>query len=99
MDAARRVGAVAVRLRLAASTLVVFAALAVMARSQASSSERSFPQSKATIETALKTLQGSMSGRLPVLDGFAKAGEHPLDRYQRGYYQCNVEVKSQPSIG
>ncbi len=33
------------------------------------------------------------------LDGFAKPGEHPLDRYQRGYYQATVQVNSAPSGG
>ena len=54
--------------------------------------ERTFHQSKAAVEKALKQLQASMSGRLPVLDGFAVAGEHPLGRYQRAYYQSTVRV-------
>jgi hypothetical protein len=33
------------------------------------------------------------------LDGFAKPGEHPLDRYQRAYYQSTVQVSSTPSGG
>jgi hypothetical protein len=61
--------------------------------------ERTFHQSKAAVEKALKQLQASMSGRLPVLDGFAVAGEHPLDRYQRAYYQATVQVKSTASGG
>jgi hypothetical protein len=62
-------------------------------------SERSFPQSKTTVEQALSNLQASLSGRLPVLEGFAKPSEYPLNRCQRGYYQTNVEVKSTPSGG
>jgi len=61
---------------------------------QNGSYERTFSQSKAAIEKALKALQPNMSGRLPVLDGFAQAGDHPLDRYQRGFYQTTVEVTS-----
>ena len=60
---------------------------------------RTFHQSKAVVEKALKQLQASMSGRLPVLDGFAEAGEHPLDRYQRAYYQSTVQVSSTASGG
>jgi hypothetical protein len=56
--------------------------------------ERAFPQSKAAVEKALKELQPAASGRLPVLDGFATSPEHPLDRYQRGYYQSKFEVSS-----
>jgi hypothetical protein len=66
---------------------------------QETAHERTFHQSKAVVEKALKQLQGSMSGRLPVLDGFAAAGEHPLDRYQRAYYQSRVQVSSTASGG
>ncbi len=61
---------------------------------QTSPYERTFPQSKATIEKALIGLQSSLAGHLPVLDGFAKPGDHPLDRYQRGYYQSTVQISS-----
>jgi hypothetical protein len=40
-----------------------------------------------------------MAGHLPILEGFANAGDHPLDRYQRGYYQATAEVVSNPSGG
>lgn len=61
--------------------------------------ERTFRQSKSTVEKALKELQPSLSGRLPALDGFAAPGEHPLSRYQRGYYQTAVQVSSAASGG
>jgi hypothetical protein len=61
--------------------------------------ERTFPQSKATVEKALKDMQAATAGRLPVLDGFASAAEHPLDRYQRGYYQSKFQVSAAPSGG
>jgi hypothetical protein len=44
-------------------------------------------------------VQSNLAGHLPVLDGFAKPGEHPLDRYQRAYYQSTVQVSSTPSGG
>lgn len=67
--------------------------LIVPVASQAqNSNQRVFPQSKATVEKTLKTMQATMSGRLPVLDGFANPGEHSLDRYERGYFQATVEV-------
>jgi hypothetical protein len=40
-----------------------------------------------------------MGGRLPVLDGFATSADHPLDRYQRGYYQSKVQVSAAPGGG
>ena len=68
-------------------------------RAQGGGYERTFKESKATIEKVLKDMQPAMSGRLPVLDGFALAGDHPLDRYQRGYFQAAVEVSAAPSGG
>ena len=61
--------------------------------------ERTFAQSKTAVEKALKQLQSAASGRLPVLDGFTRPGDRPLDRFQRGYYQCAIQVTSTPSGG
>ena len=61
--------------------------------------ERTFPQSKASVERALQELQSSKAGRLPTLDGFVDPGDRALDSFQRGYYQCRVEVTSAPSGG
>jgi hypothetical protein len=55
--------------------------------------ERSFPQSRATIEKTLKGLQSAMGGRLPLLEGFTAPDKRPLDRFQRAYYQCTAEVR------
>lgn len=71
--------------------LVTLATLCV--RSQTGSNERVFPQSKDAIEKTLAGMQASLAGRLPVLDGFATA-QHPLDCYQRGYYQASVQVSA-----
>ena len=69
------------------------------AHAQANGYERAFPQSKAAVEAALKNLQANLAGRLPVLEGFAKSGQHSLDRYQRGYYQATVSVSAAPGGG
>lgn len=71
----------------------------VFSAAQNVSSERTFRESKASVENALKQLQPSMSGRLPVLDGFATVNEHPLNQYRRGYFQSTVQVNSTPSGG
>jgi hypothetical protein len=71
----------------------------VPGRAQTNASERVFPQSKVTVEKALSAMQSSLAGHLPVLDGFAKPGDHPFDRYQRGYYQATVHVSSTASAG
>ncbi|MGP0017982.1 MAG: hypothetical protein ACLPHP_05395 [Candidatus Sulfotelmatobacter sp.] len=76
--------------------------LALLARSgsaQGSGYERTFVESKATVEKVLKEMQASIAGRLPVLDGFALAGDRPLDRYQRGYFQSTVQVTPTASGG
>jgi hypothetical protein len=61
--------------------------------------ERTFKQSKATVDKTLKSLQSSASGRLPVLDGFTVPGDRPLDHFQRGFYQCAIQASSTPSGG
>jgi hypothetical protein len=71
----------------------------VSGQSQGNGFERTFPQSKATVEKALKEMQAATAGRLPVLEGFATAADHPLDRYQRGYYQAKFQVSAAPSGG
>jgi hypothetical protein len=81
---------------LGACVLGVFTMPRAMA--QIDASERAFPQSKAAIEKTLKSLQAALAGRLPTLEGFA-ASDHPLDRYQRGYYQASVQVTQAPSGG
>ena len=61
--------------------------------------ERKYVQPKSTVERVLRELQPALSGRLPVLDGFAVEGVRPLNRYQRAYYQSIVKVNSTPSGG
>jgi hypothetical protein len=78
---------------------VVMFCCAGVGRAQGSEAERSFPQSKATVEKILKEMQAATAGRLPVVDGFATAADHPLDRYQRGYYQSKFQVSAAPSGG
>jgi hypothetical protein len=66
---------------------------------QSAANERTFTQSKAVVEKEVKALASSASGRLPILDGFAQPGAHSLDHYQRGYYQCAVQVVQNSSGG
>jgi len=84
-------------MNLASKLTVVICALAGLATAQ--SDQRVFPQSRAAIEQCLKTLQPALSGRVPILEGFAQPAEHPLDRYQRGFYQATVEVTANPDGG
>ena len=77
----------------------VAALLAPTSNAQGPTYERTFAQSKAAVEKALKELQPSASGRLPALDGFTPPGDHPLDHFQRGYYQCATQLSAAPSGG
>jgi hypothetical protein len=71
----------------------------IAANAQTAENERTFPQSKAIVEKALKELQTSTAGRLPTLEGFAVSNDLSLDRFQRGYFQCMVHVMQLPSGG
>jgi hypothetical protein len=61
--------------------------------------QRAFPQSSVIVEKGIKELQSSSAGHLPVLEGFTIPSDHPLDRFDRGYYQCAAQVSSTPSGG
>jgi len=78
----------------AALTVALLCSSVGVIEAQSSPAERTFPQSKSAVEKALKQLQGSMSGRLPTLEGFAQAGSRPLSRYQRGFFQCMTQVRA-----
>jgi len=73
--------------------------LTAVALAQVPPNERVFPLPKAAVEKAVKAAAASASGRLPALEGFAQPDDHPLDRYQRGFYQCSVQVLADPSGG
>jgi hypothetical protein len=79
--------------------IAVATQLARASDAQSTPYERTFTQSKATVEKTLKQSQLSSSGRLPVLDGFTSSGDRALDRFKRGYYQCAIQVSSTPSGG
>ena len=61
--------------------------------------ERTYRQSKAAVERALKALQPSLGGKLPTLEGFAVQGDRPLSRFERAYYQSSIQVSSTGSGG
>jgi len=79
--------------------MLVLLGLMSYSKAQTVPYERTFSQPKAAVDKAVKELQSSAAGRLPVLDGFVVPADRPLDRFQRGYYQCTVDVISLPSGG
>jgi hypothetical protein len=79
--------------------IIIFTVFVERGKAQGGGYERSFTESKATVEKALKDMSSTLAGRLPVLDGFALPGDRPLDRYQRGYFQSTVQVTATASGG
>ena len=65
---------------------------AALLSAQSKTYERTFPQSPAAVQKALQKIQSVMSGHLPLLDGFAAAGERPFERYQKAYFQATAQV-------
>lgn len=53
---------------------------------------RSYTQSKAQVEQALKDLQAYSGQKIPILDGFVANVSKPLDRYERAFYQFSIEL-------
>ena len=61
---------------------------------QDSPTERPFPNSKAEVDQAIQQLHGLIKGRLPILEGFVEEGREPLDHFNRGFYECAAQVRS-----
>jgi len=85
--------------RIASLALLLVCLIAGRASAQAAAYERSFPNPRAQVDKAIQELRPSASGKLPILDGFVGATDQPLDRYTRGFYQCELQVKPDSSAG
>lgn len=68
--------------------------LAAPIAAQAPPIERVFPYSKSEVERAAEEIQATVGGRLPILDGFVDQKDQAVDHFERGYYQCVVQVVS-----
>ena len=66
--------------------------LAHPAADQAHGAERVFRHNKTEVDKAVQELHATLTGRLPILDGFADKADEQWDRYGRGYYECAVQV-------
>ena len=64
----------------------------VPAAAQSAPVERTFKKSKDDVAAAVRELHSSASGRLPLLDGFVDAPDGSLSHYDRGFFQCDVQV-------
>src|SRR5258707_6883733 len=54
--------------------------------------ERTFTEPRADVEKAVTDAKTSSSGKLPALEGFVGQTPHPVERYERAYYQCLFQV-------
>jgi hypothetical protein len=96
MAPAGKIGAVAVSQSFARGIHILCAILTLVVantlHAQGVPYARSYQKSKAEVNQALKDLQAYSGQKLPILDGFVAPGSKPLDQYERGFYQFNVEL-------
>lgn len=71
--------------------------VAGIACAQTAPYERTFSSPVSDVERVVRVLRPTSSGRLPTVDGFVEPGDQPLERYQRGYYECTLQVVATPS--
>src|SRR5271154_4774308 len=79
--------------------LLALTFVAALAGAQAAPYERTFTSPVADVERVVRNLRPSSSGRLPTVDGFVEASDVPIDRYERGYYECTFQVVATPAGG
>src|SRR5262249_23580059 len=99
MDPARPGGAASVRrleafsvhekLRVSMLALFFVGALAgEVAEAQTGVYQQTLPVSVAEAKAAVQKLSMTFKGRLPTLEGFVQTGDQPIERYEKGYYEC-----------
>ena len=60
---------------------------------------RAFGKPKADVDKALAELGANTGQKLPIVDGFVATTDHPLDRYERAFYQFSIDELPGPSAG
>ena len=66
--------------------------VALPLRAQTNPVERTFSQPRPDVEKAVGAAKEIFHGKLPVLEGFVGQTPHPVERYERAYYQCLFQV-------
>jgi len=69
------------------------------ATAQAVPYAQSFSKSNEQVKEALNEMQAFAGQKLPIVDGFVIAGEQPLDRYERAFYQFSIDLLPGTSSG
>jgi hypothetical protein len=66
--------------------------LASLVAAQSVPYARSYAKSREVVDQALKDLQAYSGQKLPIVDGFVAAGDLPLDRFERAFYQFSIDL-------
>jgi hypothetical protein len=77
----------------------VVSCLSARAFPQDSVYQRAFPVSPTEAKAAVQRESVTSKGRLPTLDGFVQQTDVPLDRYDKGYYDCSFQITAAPGGG
>jgi hypothetical protein len=80
-----------------ARLLFLFLSCSAGAAAQAPGYQRIIPRSVAEVQSTVQSLRATFSGRLPTLEGFVQDTDAPLERFDRGYYECTFKVS--PAVG
>lgn len=67
-------------------------ATTIRAQEQAISYARTFAKSKADVDQALKEIGAYAGQKLPTVEGFVAATPKPVSRYERAFYQLEIEL-------
>ena len=62
------------------------------ATAQAVPYARTYAKSNEEVDKALKKMQAYAGQKLPTVEGFVANAEHPLDRYERPFYQFSIDL-------
>ena len=79
--------------------LLSLASLPGLSRAQAAPYERTYATPISDVERVVRNLRPTSTGRLPTVDGFVEANDQPIERYERGYYECTFQVVATPTGG
>jgi hypothetical protein len=60
---------------------------------------RTYAKSSEEVDKALKEMQAYAGQKLPIVEGFVANADHPLDRYERAFYQFSIDLVPATSGG
>jgi len=61
--------------------------------------QRTFAVSVNEATAAVQAASATSKGRLPTLEGFVEQNEQPIERYEKGYFECTYQVSPAPGGG